>query len=181
MTYVKKTEFAKQVGLHWTTISKYIKNGKLAGCLKGDLIHLEKGKAAIVANVAPIQQKNINVRWEKKKEFTGEEIERVKRAGLNKNTSLAEAQRIKTVCDAALKQIELQRQKGEVVDLAEVKKQATECAMLAKSQLLSLPDRLSAILATIDDPAEVKKTLKSEINNICEAISAGKWVDSEAI
>jgi hypothetical protein len=67
--YVTKVEFAKEVGLHRTTIAHYIRKGKLKGCLKGDLIHLEKGKAAIVANVAPIQQKNINVRWEKKRTF----------------------------------------------------------------------------------------------------------------
>jgi hypothetical protein len=79
MTYVTKVEFAKEVGLHRTTIAHYIRKGKLKGCLNkdGDLIHLEKGKAAIVANVAPIQQKNINVRWNKKKDTpTPEEVKK---------------------------------------------------------------------------------------------------------
>jgi hypothetical protein len=175
--YVTKVEFAKEVGLHRTTIAHYIRKGKLKGCVKDGKIHLEKGKVAIQQNVAPIQQKNINVRWNKKDAPTPEEVKKAADdSKLDCNMSISEAQRVKTFYDAALKKIEFDLKDGETIPAVKVKKETQDCAALIKSQLVSIPDRLSAVIAAefgATESSRVKKLIKTEIDKSLESLHSG--------
>jgi hypothetical protein len=177
MAYVTKSEFAALMGLHKSTISKYIRGGKLDGCIKDGKIHVEKGKAAVAARVAPVQQGYINTRWGKNPRPTEQEVKEISaEAGLGFNMSLSDAQTKKTIYDAALKKLEYDSKSGDMMERDKVKKDTQGCAALIKSQLISIPDRLSAVIAAelgVAESSEVKKLIKTEINKALDSLNVG--------
>lgn len=74
--------------------------------------------------------------------------------------------------------LELKVQEGEFVSFREEQKRGFELAMKLKDKFLSIPDRLSPILAAKDDTHEIRKILKDEIHEaILEFIEHGGFLD----
>ena len=64
-----------------------------------------------------------------------------------------------------LKEIELQDREKEIVLTAEVERQAAECALKVVEGMLTIPDRVSAIVASEKSENKVRKLLTAEIKN----------------
>jgi hypothetical protein len=86
----------------------------------------------------------------------------------------AKARAARELYQAQLAKLELDRQRGLLVRADEVRIGAFNMARKARDQLIALPERLSTVLAAIQDPAEVQSILEEEIERICQEIGDGE-------
>ena len=86
-------------------------------------------------------------------------------------TGYARARAAREVYQAQLAKMELDRQRGTLVRADEVKVGAFNMARKARDQLIAIPERVSAILAATQDPAEVQHILEEEIERVCQEIA----------
>jgi terminase small subunit / prophage DNA-packing protein len=87
--------------------------------------------------------------------------------------SKAEAERLMLNLKAELLQVEVDREKGKLVPLEEVKADWIRIAQAVKTTLYGIPFRLAAIIATVDNENEIRKMIKSEVNRALTEISEG--------
>jgi hypothetical protein len=85
--------------------------------------------------------------------------------------SYASARAAREVVELRIRQIELRRLERTLVDAESVRKEAFNSARAARDALLAIPDRVSAIVAGLDDQHEVHRVLMEEIRNVCEDIA----------
>jgi hypothetical protein len=83
----------------------------------------------------------------------------------------AKARAARELYQAQLAKLELDRQRGILVRADEVRLGAFNMARKARDQLIALPERVAAILAATQDPAEVQRILEEEIERICQEIA----------
>ena len=86
-------------------------------------------------------------------------------------TGYAKARAARELYQAQLAKLDLDRQRGILVRADEVKLGAFNMARKARDQLIALPERLAAILAATEEPAEVQRILEEEIERICQEIA----------
>jgi hypothetical protein len=86
----------------------------------------------------------------------------------------AKARAARELYQAQLAKLELDRQRGILVRADEVRLGAFNMARKARDQLIALPERLAAVIAAIQDPAEVQRILEEEIERICQEIADAK-------
>jgi hypothetical protein len=83
---------------------------------------------------------------------------------------------------AKIEQLKYRKLAGEFLLREAVKREAFEVARLARDQLLSIPDRLSGILAAEMDPHKVFSTLDAEIRRVladlCDRVSKVEECDA---
>ncbi len=72
---------------------------------------------------------------------------------------------------AQLAKIVLDERRGILVRADEVRLGAFTMARKARDQLIALPERVAAILAATQDPAEVQCILEEEIERVCQEIA----------
>jgi len=82
-----------------------------------------------------------------------------------------EADRRKAVALAELRELEVRQKRGELLDAAEVQKQWAAGLAALRDRLLSLPDRLGAILAGRGE-VEVRTTLREALEEALRGIHA---------
>ena len=85
--------------------------------------------------------------------------------------SKAEADRRKAVALAELRELELRQRRGELLEAAEVQKQWAAGLAALRDRLLSLPDRLGAVLAGRGE-VEVRTTLREALEEALRGIHA---------
>ena len=83
----------------------------------------------------------------------------------------ARARAARELYQAQLAKLELDRQRGLLIRADEVRLGAFNMARKARDQLIALPERVAAILAATQDPAEVQHILEEEIERICQEIA----------
>jgi len=83
----------------------------------------------------------------------------------------AKARAARELYQAQLAKLELDRQRGVLIRADEVRLGAFNMARKARDQLIALPERVAAILAATEDPAEVQHILEEEIERICQEIA----------
>lgn len=86
-------------------------------------------------------------------------------------TSFLEAQRRKELANAQLKELEVQKRAGELIEVATVEKAMFEKGRQVRDALQSLADRLAGILAPITDQAKVHEVLSKEIHQALEGLT----------
>ena len=86
-------------------------------------------------------------------------------------TGYAKARAARELYQAQLAKLELDRQRGLLVRADEVKVGAFNMARKARDQLIALPERVAAMLAATQEPAEVHRILEEEIERICQEIA----------
>lgn len=64
---------------------------------------------------------------------------------------------------------------GELVAVEEVKRDAFNVARVVRNNLLNIPNRVSALLASLSDTEKIHKTLTEEITNSLEEVSNTKF------
>lgn len=87
--------------------------------------------------------------------------------------SYVQSRAIREAYQAKLAKLDYEERTGKLVNVDEVKVVAFNTARGARDRLISLPDRLSAILAGINDSFEIHRLLSAEIRIICEELSSG--------
>ncbi|WP_410529993.1 hypothetical protein [Wolbachia endosymbiont (group A) of Ischnus inquisitorius] len=60
---------------------------------------------------------------------------------------------------------------GELISVEEVKTEAFNVARVVRNNLLNIPDRVSALLASMNDTEKIHRTLTEEITNALEELS----------
>ena len=66
---------------------------------------------------------------------------------------------------------EVKEKLAELVSMAEVNRVFYAKAKAVRDGILNVPDRISALLASINDPAEIYKTLTKELRQVLEELS----------
>jgi hypothetical protein len=87
------------------------------------------------------------------------------------SNSISEALRRKEWALAGLREHELARKNGEVVDVAYVERCQTQVNSNIKQRLLGLPSKLTPRLVGIGSPAKIKTILEREIHETLEELS----------
>ena len=109
--------------------------------------------------------------------LTADKAKVIEKAGLTapnteiKSIDFNTARKLNEQYKAALKKVDYEERIGKLISHDVVKEQAAECALLVKSSLLSIPDRISDLLAAESDPAKVNAILRDEFRNILEEMS----------
>lgn len=90
--------------------------------------------------------------------------------GNGTGSGYAKARAARELYQAQLAKLELDRQRAILVRADEVRVGAFNMARKARDQLIALPERVAAILAATQEPAEVQRILEEEIEWICQEI-----------
>ncbi len=90
-----------------------------------------------------------------------------------------EAQRRKELANAQLKELEVRKRAGELIEVATVEATVFEKGRQTRDALLSLADRLAGILAPITDQSKVHEILLKEIHQALEALTGNRNKKSE--
>ncbi len=85
--------------------------------------------------------------------------------------TLADARKFFLDAKGQRERLKLQVERGELIEKAEVEKEAFNCARTARDALLNIPSRVAAVLASMKKEAEVEKLLDKEIRQALEALS----------
>ncbi len=95
--------------------------------------------------------------------------------------SYLDSQRRKELANAELKELEVRRRSGELIEATEVERTLYEKARQTRDALLSLADRLAGILAPITDQAKVHHLLSKEIHQALEALTTDHVPDTQEV
>ena len=85
--------------------------------------------------------------------------------------SLAQAKRAKAVYEAELTRLELQREKGELILVDQVRQEAARLARQVRDLLLMIPSRTAAQVATMQDAEEIRVLLQAEIESALRGLA----------
>jgi len=107
------------------------------------------------------------VHWLRDRSLYGE-------AKKNKETviSLDEARRRKVTAEAELAELELEKERGEVVDIAETEKAWTDVLMNVRAKMLAMPTTLAAQIAVETDQKIIKELLTNSVENALMELSS---------
>ena len=83
---------------------------------------------------------------------------------------LSKAKKVKY--EASLKKLELQKKRGELLDLVEVRKSVSQNVKAVRDAFLNFPDRVSPVLASGKSSAEIHNILETEIRTILHDLSS---------
>jgi hypothetical protein len=67
-------------------------------------------------------------------------------------------------------QIELQKLKGTLAEIAPMSRAVHDAMVAARSELLSLPDRLTPLVTPEQDPAKVYGLIETEVQRVCQTL-----------
>ncbi|MBK5073239.1 hypothetical protein I2492_09445 [Budviciaceae bacterium CWB-B4] len=185
---VSSSELARQTGLSKQAISKAIQRGELIPdeTTKSGraLFELEKAKKIIGArslvNEAQSRHEGLPtalkggrprlspVDKNQTEKTSTDEVEDSEQLDDQRRFVKAKAMRAEILAEQA--QMELDKSKGLLVSVEEVKKQGADLGAIIMTDLIALPDRLSSELSTMNDPHEIHQMLTDEINKMVKVV-----------
>jgi hypothetical protein len=77
---------------------------------------------------------------------------------------------------AKLARLDYEQRSGKLFDADQVRRAIFEVNRSTRGRVLAIPNRVAAILAAIDDPAEMCRMLVEEIRLACEELSRAEAV-----
>ena len=156
MTLISQSEWARRQGFSKQYVGKLIKQGK---------IHLIDGMIdEYTANAELEMKRNIDLPRQRKNlgsYFVQDDMHNL----LIKTKLKNEIEKGKLI------EAEVKEKLGELVSMAEVNRVFYAKAKAVRDGILNVPDRISALLASINDPAEIHKTLTKELRQVLEELS----------
>lgn len=189
VTWRSIPEFAKEVGFTPEYIRKLVRSGKIAEnatkpkgkrflinpdlakeCLKNNISYVGKHKS--VEQNKTKQKPKVKQKPKQNKVSDAQKKQTISDAGLGGVVSLAEAQKLKENYIAALKKIELEERRGDLLQKTDVEKEAFEIARGVRDAILNIPDRISAELASMTDTHKINDKLITEITQALEELSS---------
>ena len=178
--FITQTELAKIVGVTKGAINQLAKKGLFDKCFTGKLLN----KDCALTQYYTYKSKNSKIKKIIKKETDTE----VKKSPVFKKDNITELAVILNDIDDPLQRMQVTKEywqsklneqkylenEGELISVESVQKQAFEAGKRTKEAITVIPERVSAILASIDDPNEIKNILRKEIDivlgNIAESL-----------
>jgi len=171
---MSQTEYGKHRGVSQQRVSAMIQRGKLAGCIKKfgkyKKIDRDKADAALEQNLDRIMNKP-GREYGENKQVTGKEIKQTTKAAGTTGLSLADAQKIQAQYKAALMKLEYEEKSGKLVEVKAVEQDAFNMARIVRDNILNIPDRISAELASMTDVHLVSEKLVAELTAALEELS----------
>lgn len=92
--------------------------------------------------------------------------------GTENDENLNEAKLRKLQAEASLAEIELQRERAELVEIEEVAKQVASEYSTVRAKLLALPTKVSGIIYSLQSQREVTEVLDNAIREILQELTA---------
>ena len=83
---------------------------------------------------------------------------------------LLDARTLTEQARAEREQIELAKLKGTLAEIAPMTRAVHDAMVAARSELLSLPDRLTPLVTPEQDPARVFSLIESEVQRVCQTL-----------
>ena len=171
--YITQAKFAEILGVSQPCVSVYIRKGKLAGAIKHrghrTLIDLDKALAILPGNMSNINRKQPT--WKPKKELSAEEKEKTAEkagiAGVDYNT----AHTLHEQYRAALRKLEYEEKRGQLISADQVRRDADSAARLVKDKVTTWPSRIAPLIAAESDLFKCEQILKQECDQLLEEIS----------
>jgi phage terminase Nu1 subunit (DNA packaging protein) len=108
-----------------------------------------------------------------KKNRTEVRIDNLMKKLADKNVSLHDAKTEKEHYAAKRARLKYEMEKGKLIDITKLSGVWEEVAILLQQSLLSIPDRVSNILASTNDPDKCAEVLTTELRVSLENISLG--------
>ena len=155
---ITQTEWAREIGVSKQYVCYLVKKGIVE--LEDGLIDREQANRAIEAirdPSQPLRRKNYSE--------SGEKLSTM----LLKTRIKNEMERGKLLEAKARAEI------GELVAVEEVKRDAFNVARVVRNNLLNIPNRVSALLASLSDTEKIHMALTEEITNSLEELSNTKF------
>ncbi len=91
--------------------------------------------------------------------------------GLKQLTGLANAKMAKETFSAKLAQLNYEQKSGKLCRVDEVERAAANAARITRDSLMSLPDKLSPILASETEIEDIRDLLEKEISQVLENLT----------
>ncbi len=85
--------------------------------------------------------------------------------------SYSQSRAVKEAYQARIARLQYEEMTGQLVKVSEVKVEAFKRARMARDQILSVPDRLAAVLAAEDDSDTVRDLLDEELRKALEVLA----------
>ena len=156
MALISQSEWARRQGFSKQYAAKLIKQGK---------IHLVDGMIdEYTANAELEMQRNIDLPRQRKGH--GSYFVRDDMHDLLVKTKLKNE-----IEKGKLIEAEVKEKMGELISMSEVKKVFYAKAKAVRDGVLNVPDRISALLASVNDPVEIHKILSKELRQVLEELS----------
>ncbi|APR98656.1 hypothetical protein [Wolbachia endosymbiont of Folsomia candida] len=161
MTLITQTEFAKEIGVSKQYVCYLVKQGIVE--LKNGLVDPEQANEALMTirdPSQPLRRKN------------GENCENGKsRKNTNELSTMLLKTRIKNEIERGkLLEAKAKAEIGELVSIEEVKREAFNTARVVRNNLLNIPDRVSALLASMNEAEKIHEKLTKEIRTALEEL-----------
>jgi len=156
---ITQTEWAREIGVSKQYVCYLVKKGIVE--LEDGLINREQANEAVAAirdPSQPLRRKNPE----------------------NENTNNLSTMLLKTRIKNEMERGKLLEAKakaeiGELVAVEEVKREAFNVARVVRNNLLNIPNRVSALLASLSDTEKIHMALTEEITNSLEELSNTKF------
>lgn len=155
--YLTTKQYAEWIGISEQALRVKVDRGKLKGCvIKDSLNRLNFDKEKCDAALA---HPNAYEASHQKKKPATEELDQ----DIQTSQAYNRARSANEVIKLQKAQIELQELKGSLVSIEVVKREQFLMSRLLRDQMMSIPDRISALLASMTDEREIHKELVGEI------------------
>nr|WP_246484042.1 hypothetical protein [Wolbachia endosymbiont of Rhagoletis cerasi] len=154
---ITQTEWARELGVSKQYVCYLVKKGIVE--LEDGLIDREQANRAIEAIRDPSQPLRRKGREEGEKR------------GNNELSTMLLKTRIKNEMERGkLLEAKAKAEIGELISVEEVKTEAFNVARVVRNNLLNIPDRVSALLASMNDTEKIHETLTEEIRTALEEL-----------
>lgn len=158
-TWLSTTEFGKKIDVTRDRVVKGIKSGILSGSVKKTKIgkrvvykiHAEKGAREWADNIDP-----------SKKRDDEKQIE-TKEMGGTGSSHYQKAKAHKEFFAAKLAELDYQQKAGKLVSADRVKAESFKIARRIRDSILSVPEKISAEVAAMDNPREISIYMKEQL------------------
>lgn len=99
---------------------------------------------------------------------------------LSANPSLTEVNIYHNLYKGKLQELKYLEESGRLIEREEVEDTAFQVARVIRDKMMTIPERLSAELASMDNPHEIKEFLYKEIGLVLETLKEGKaFIDEQ--
>jgi hypothetical protein len=143
-------EYAKHRGISQSMVAKLVRQGKLKGAFKKEgrryLINPKKADAILSAIVDPAKSKQ-------------------------KTVSFAEAARREKLAKAALLELKLKRERGELVQRERVEAVAAKLATLVRVGIEAIPAKVAPTVAGMTAPGDVARFIEREVKTVLNSLA----------
>lgn len=176
---ISPRQFAIQIGVAPSTISRAIKEGRLRRSIvrygpRYRVVDVELAKIEYATHTREIAGKlgDANI------PAAGGHVPTKKKTTSSGSSDYNRQRTEKLKVDRQLAELKLKRERRELIPIAEVSRVAGEALAALRRRLLSIPDRLSGELIGMTDGGEIRNLLRAEIRqslaSASEAIERGE-------